>query len=335
MRHRNNCTTSRRNRLAPVALMCAPILMAAVGSASAEIRVVASSKPAHSLVAMVMGNTGSPSVLVSGAASPHSYSMKPSDAQTVNGAAVFFRISEGLEPFTSKLIKSLPKSVRVVSMQDAPGVTLIDRREGGAFEAHGHDAHTGHKDQGKGKSSKAIGKEEREDETDPHIWLSPRNAMAIVDHIAKVLAETDAANATEYKNNAAAAVSKLQALDAELERELKPYAGKPFVVLHDAYQYFEQRYGLTAVASIAVNPEAAPSGKRLSAVRKKLADTAAFCVFAEPGMQPKVVAAVLEGAKARSVVLDPEATQLTPGPGLYEDLMRGLAAGAKQCFDGK
>lgn len=337
MRHRNNCTTSRPNSLAPLTIMCATIFMPGVGSASAEIKVVASSKPAHSLVAMVMGNTGSPSVLVSGAASPHSYSMKPSDAQTVNGAAVFFRISEGLEPFTSKLIKSLPKSVRVVSIQDAPGVTLMDRREGGAFEAHGHDAHQGHKDQGKakGKSSKAAGKEEREDETDPHIWLSPRNAMAIVNHIAKVLAETDAGNATEYKNNAAAAVSKLQALDAELERELKPYAGKPFVVLHDAYQYFEQRYGLTAVASIAVNPEAAPSGKRLSAVRKKLADTAAFCVFAEPGMQPKVVAAVLEGAKARSVVLDPEATQLTPGPGLYEDLMRGLAAGAKQCFDGK
>lgn len=335
MRHRNNCTTSRRNSLAQAALMCATIVMAGAGAASAEIKVVASSKPTHSLVAMVMGNTGSPSVLVSGAASPHSYSMKPSDAQTVNGAAVFFRISEGLEPFTSKLIKSLPKSVRVVSMQDAAGVTLIDRREGGAFEAHGQDAHKGHKDQGKGKSSKAAGKEERADETDPHIWLSPRNAIAMVDHVAKVLAEIDAANATEYKNNAAAAVSKLQALDAVLERELQPYAGKPFVVLHDAYQYFEQRYGLTAVASIAVNPEAAPSGKRLSAVRKKLADTAAACVFAEPGMQPKVVAAVLEGSKARSVVLDPEATQLTPGPGLYEDLMRGLAAGAKQCFDGK
>lgn len=311
----------------------AALAFGTISVSAADTKVVASSKPAHALVALVMGDKGAPAVIVGGTASPHSYAMKPSDAQSVNGAAVFFRISEGLEPFTSKLLKSLPKSVRVVSLQEAPGLQLLDRREGGAFETHGHGEH---KEHGKRKGGKAgSSQHEAGDETDPHFWLSPRNAIAMVDYIASVMSEADRANAAAYKANAATAITGLQALDAELERELKPYAGKPFAVLHDAYQYFEQRYGLTAVASIAVNPEAAPSGKRLSAVRKKLADTGASCVMAEPGMQPKVVAAVIEGSKAKSVVLDPEATQLKPGPELYDGLMRGLMAGVKACFEGK
>ena len=303
-------------------------MLGAASAAQAELKVVVSSKPAHALVASVMGATGTPGLLVSGASSPHTYAMKPSDAKAVNGAAVFFRFSQGLEPFTAKLVTSLPKSVRVVSLQEAPGVALAEKREGGAFEDHG-DAHAVH---GRGGAVKTA---EKEDETDPHIWLDPRNAGAMVDHIADVLGEADPASAAAFKANAAATKSKLQALELELERDLKPFAGKPFVVLHDAYQYLERRFSLTAVGSITVSPEAAPSGKRLTAVRRKIADTGALCVFAEPGMQPKIVSAVIEGSTAKAGLLDPEATRLAPGPGLYDELMRGLARGFEQCFAAK
>ncbi len=314
-----------------LAAFCVSVI--STSNAHAQIKVVVTSKPAQSLVASVMGETGIPGVLVSGAASPHTYAMKPSDGQAVNRATVFFRISEGLEPFTKKLAKSLPKSVRLVSLQETPGLNVVDRREGGAFEAHGHDDHKADAQGGGTKAGKRAA--EAEDETDPHVWLDPRNAILMIDYIATVLGEADPANASTYKSNAATAKSKLQALDQEMERELKPYAGKAFIVLHDAYQYFERRFGLTAVGSIAVNPETAPSGKRLSALRKKIADAGVACVFAEPGMQPKVVAAVIEGSSAKSVLQDPEATRLSPGPNLYEDLMRGLVNGVKQCFDPK
>ncbi len=239
---------------------------------------------------------------------------------------MLFRVAESLEPFTAKLVKSLPKSVRVVSLLDAPGLDLIDRREGGAFEAHGHVAHA----HGAAKPPAA-----EEDERDPHVWLDPNNASALVDHIAAVLAEADPGSAATFAANAAAAKARIAVLAQELERELKPYAGKPFVVLHDAYQYLERRFGLAAVGSIAVSPEAAPSGKRLAAIRRKIADSGANCVFAEPGMQPKVVSAVIEGTSARAGLLDPEATLLAPGPTVYVDLMRGLAAGIKRCFEAK
>ena len=298
------------------------LMLMPMASAEAALKVVTTSKPVHALVASVMGDTGTPTVLVSGAASPHSYAMKPSDAKAANGAQLFFRISEGLEPFTAKLVKSLPKSVNVVSLIDAPGLAILDRRETGAFEAHEEHGH-GH---GSGKTS------EPEDERDPHVWLDPSNASAMVDHIATVLATAEPANAARFKANAEATKSLIAEMSSQLALELKPHAGKPFVVLHDAYQYLERPFGLTAVGSIAVTPEAAPSGKRLAAIRKKIADTGATCVFAEPGMQPKIVAAVVEGTKARTGMLDPEATRLTPGPGVYVALMRGLADGIKSCF---
>jgi zinc transport system substrate-binding protein len=311
---------ARRGRL-PIGLAAGGLAASAV-AAHAEIKVVASSKPIHALVASVMGATGTPTVLVGGSASPHSYSMRPSDAKAVNGAQLLFRVSESLEPFTAKLVKSLPKSVRVVSLLDAPGLTLLDRRETGAFEGHEHDGH--------GASGAKAGAPE--DERDPHIWLDPANALVLLDHIAAVLAEAEPADAAIFKANAAATKSRVAALWDELAGDLKPYAGRPFVVLHDAYQYFERRFGLVAVGSIAVSPEVAPSGKRLSAIRRKIADTGAHCVFAEPGMQPKVVAAVIEATPAKAGMLDPEATQLPAGAGLYDDLMRGVAAGIKACF---
>ncbi|MEQ1616390.1 MAG: zinc ABC transporter substrate-binding protein [Hyphomicrobiaceae bacterium] len=318
-------TSKARHGCGTISIAVAAVAQIAVASANAEIKVVASSKPVHALVASVMGQTGVPVVLVSGAASPHSYSMKPSDAKAANGARVLFRISEGLEPFTAKLAKSLPKSVRVVSLVDAPGLKLLGRRETGAFEADGHDGH------GHGATKKS----EPEDERDPHIWLDPANASVMVDHIAAVLADAEPANAAVFRANAEATKERIAELAVELERDLLPFAGKPFVVLHDAYQYLEQRFGLTAVGSIAVAPEAAPSGKRLSAIRKKISATGAACLFAEPGMQPKVVAAVIEGTKVKAGLLDPEATQLSPSANVYVDLMRGLASGIKACFSAK
>jgi zinc transport system substrate-binding protein len=250
--------------------------------------------------------------------------MKPSDAKAVAGARLLFRVSEGLEPFTAKLVEALPKSVQVVTLLDAPGLDLLERRESGAFEGHADHGHAKHGAKGKAATS--------EDERDPHVWLDPANAAKLVDHIAAVLSAADPANATAYAANAAVTRARIDALAGELDRQFAAVRGQPFIVLHDAYRYLERRFGLTAVGSIAVSPETAPSGKRLAAIRRKIADSKAACVFAEPGMQPKVVAAVVEATPARVATLDPEATQLSPGAGLYGDLMRGLAAAITSCL---
>lgn len=303
------------------------VLAALTGPARAGLDVVVTSKPVHALVAQVMQGVGEPALLVDGTASPHTFAMRPSDAQKVYRANVFFRVSEGLEPFTARLIKSLPKSVDVVTLAQAPGVKLLQRRSGGPFEtdAHGHGAGKkahAHKDHAKGAG----------EDYDAHIWLDPDNAKAIVAAVAAALARRAPEHATRLEANATALTRRIDTLAASIAADLAPVSGRPFVVLHDAYQYFERRFGLTAIGSIAVSPDEQPSAKRITDLRRKVTALPAVCVFAEPHHQPRVVTSVTEGTRARTAVLDPEGTAIPAGPELYFELMRRLADAMRTCL---
>jgi zinc transport system substrate-binding protein len=335
----------------------AAALLASPSPAAAELKVSVTIKPVHALVAQVMEGVGTPSLLVQGAASPHTYALKPSDARALNHADVFFRVSENVEPFTRKIVSALPKSVRTVTLADAPGIESLNVRTGETFEAHDH-AHEGHAD-GKDhdhdddhedhdhKAEKhhddhAAEKHDDEDghdhgahdgkARDGHVWLDPENARKMIAEIARVLSEASPSDAETFKVNAARADAAIVALQAEIARDLEPVKGKPYVVFHDAYQYFERRFGLSAVGSITVSPDAQPSAKRLTEIRKKLTTLSASCVFSEPQFQPKLVAAVTEGTSARAGTLDPEGARVEPGPAAYDTLLRNLAAGLRSCL---
>lgn len=300
-------------------------LYPAVASA-ADLKVVATSKPIHSLVASVMEGVGLPKLLVEGSASPHTFALKPSGAGAIHAADVFFRVSGTVEPFSEKISAALPSSVRLVTLADTPGLTLLDRRTGATFEvhdhaAHGKDGHADHDDDGDTPGAK-----------DGHVWLDPENAKLMAGKIASVLSEKDAGHAAAYAANAAKLVARIDALTGEIAAQTKSVSGRPFIVFHDAYQYFEKRFGLQAAGSITVSPDVQPSAKRLSALRKKIGNLDAACVFAEPLFQPKLVAAVTEGTKARAGTLDPEGAALDAGPELYFALMRGMAASLTGCL---
>lgn len=325
--------------LAQLLTQCLTMTGAAPATA-ADLKVVASIKPIHALVAQVMEGVGSPQLLVQGAASPHSYALKPSDARALNHADIFFRVSETVEPFTRKIAASLPDTVRTVTLADAPGIELLDIRTGNTFERHDHahehaDADHGHAHDEAGHDEHAA--EDHDDDhahstRDGHVWLDPANARKMVAEIARVLSEMDPAHAAEFAANAARANGRLDTLEAEIARDLAPLKGKPYVVFHDAYQYFERRFDLAAVGSITLSPEAPPSAKRLTEIRRKLTGLQAACVFAEPQFKPNLVAAVTEGTSARAGTLDPEGALLEPGPGAYDALLRHIATGLKSCL---
>ncbi len=220
------------------AFACTPGL-AAGAAVAADLKVVATVKPIHAIAAAVMAGAGEPRLLIDGSASPHTYTLKPSDAKLVNDAQVFFRVSERLETFTGKLVKALPKSVQVVTLENAPGVTLLPLRDGGAFEAHtdakakGHQHGHGHDHAATAKSK--VGTSEG---MDGHIWLDPGNARALAGTIAEVLAAARPDQADLFKRNAANLWKRIDELDTELAATLKPEAGKTYVVFHDAYQYW-------------------------------------------------------------------------------------------------
>jgi zinc transport system substrate-binding protein len=300
-----------------LAALCIGVLATAAGAA--DLKVVATIKPIHSLLAQLMEGVGTPTLLVEGAASPHTFALKPSAVRAINDADVFVRVSEIVEPFTGKVVRALPQSVRLVTLADAPGVKLLERRTSGAFEEHAH-AHV-------------LGDHDEHGREDGHIWLDPDNAKAIVSYLAKVLAEAKPDAAPTLQANAQRIDARIDALAAGLDTEMQPLRDVPFVVFHDAYQYFENRFGLNGVGAITVSPDIQPSAKRLTELRRKIKSLKAVCVFAEPAFQPNLVAAVTEGTSARSGTLDPEGSTLAAGPELYFELIRNLGAGFKACLD--
>lgn len=296
------------------------------------VRVVVTTKPIHSLVSQVMEGIATPQLIVEGAASAHTFSLKPSAVRAIANAGLFVRVSNVAEPFTAKLVEDLPADVTVLTLADEKlGVALLPQRRAGSFQGHAHA--DGTPEPGHAQLADA-GDPYPDWMIDGHIWLDPENAKAIVRAVAAALSQKWPHEAAAFAANADKATARLDALQAETGRDLAGVKGKPFVVFHDAYQYFEHRFAIPAAGAITLSPDQPPSAKRLSDVRETIRALHAACIFAEPGFQPNLLAAVSEGSAARTASLDPEGQSLAPGPNLYEQLIRGLAGNLKSCLSG-
>jgi zinc transport system substrate-binding protein len=298
------------------------LLLAAAPAAAETPRVVASIKPVHALVAAVMEGLGAPALLVPGNASPHAYSLRPSEAQRLAAAQLVFWIGPGYEAFLAKPLAALGEGARIVRLAEAEGVTVLPAREGGAWEGDAHAHGPAHR----APAEAAPG------EADGHLWLDPANAKAIVAAAAAALAAADPPNGPRYRANAARTEARLSALDARMAARLAPVTSVPYIVFHDAYQYLERRYGLAAAGAITVAPERRPGARRVQEIRARIARSGVACVFAEPQFEPALVRTLTEGTKARAGVLDPLGADLAEGPFLYEALLERLADALAGCL---
>ncbi|MCB4921137.1 zinc ABC transporter substrate-binding protein ZnuA [Brucella intermedia] len=301
--------------------------------------VVVSIKPLHSIVSAVMQGVGEPKLIVQGAGSEHVYSLKPSDAEAIEHAKVIFWAGPSMETFLDKPIDTLGEGAKVVALGDADGLNRLKFREGGPFEAHdhGHEGHDhGHDDKKHDHAAEASEAGHDHDhghgEYDLHFWLDPQNGKVLAADIAKTLGASDPEHAAQYEKNARDYGEKIDALTREIASELEPVKDKPFIVFHDAYQYFENRFGVKAAGSITVSPEKAPGAARIKEIHDKIKSLGATCVFSEPQFEPKLVKTVIDGTEARTGILDPLGAELKDGPDLYPQLIRNLADSLKTCL---
>jgi zinc transport system substrate-binding protein len=321
-----------RNLLYPLGVLAS---MSLAAPALAAPTVLVSIKPIHSLVASVMKGIAEPGLILDTAGSPHTYQMKPADAQRLQNADVVFWVGPELEKFLEKPIASLATDARVVELEDAPGLLKLPMREGGAFEAHSDEAHAeeaGHIDEDQSEAGHDDHASHEHGEHDAHIWLNTANAKALAKAISAALSEVDPGNAPRYAANLAALDGQLDALATELKATVAPVKSKPVVVFHDAYQYFEREFDIKVAGSITVSPETLPGAARISEIHEKLKAVGAACVFSEPQFEPRLVDVVIEGTQAKTGTLDPEAATLAAGPDLYFQLMRGIAGSLKECL---
>ncbi len=311
-----------------IALCAQPTLFA-----SAAPRVVVSIKPLHSLVAGVMKGVGEPYLLMKGVASPHTFSLKPSDAGELERARVIFWVGEVLAPGLERPLEVLPKKAEVLALAEVKGlgVRKLKLREGGLWEGRDDD----HGEEKQAGAKEHHGEEEDHGGFDAHIWLDPMNARKWVDAIAHELGVADPGNRKKYEANARNLEVRIDGLHRELESVLAPVKDAPYIVFHDAYQYMEKRYGLTPIGSVTLSPEKKPGTARLVEIRKKIRGSKSICVFTEPQFQPRLVQIIMGGTGAGIGVLDPLGTGIPAGEDAYFILMRAMAKSLKTCLSRK
>jgi len=315
--------------------------------------------PVHSLVARVMEGVGTPDLIVQPGASPHEYSLRPSEASALQDADLVFWIGPDLTPWLTDTIETLAPDAAVTALLEADGTIELEFREGALFEAHDHDddedghedhddhadeAHDDHDDEGhEDHADEEAGHDDHDDEEtghdehdhgahDPHAWLSPQNAMTWLNVIAGQLSAADPENAGAYFANAAAGRTEIEALIGEVTATLDPVRDGQFVVFHDAYQYFEADFDFPASGAISIGDASDPSPARIAEIQDRIAEHGIDCVLAEPQFNPGLVATVLDGTEAQTGILDPLGSDLEPGPALYPQLIRNLSTALAGCM---
>ena len=322
-------------------------LLTTISISKAEVKVVASIKPIHSLVSYVMDGVGKPDVIVDGYNSPHGFSLKPSHAKMIENADLIIWVGEDLEAFLEKPLNTIAKKAVNIEIMDLSGIKKLKFREKNIFEGHDDHGH-GHKekkhdDHGHGHKEKKHDdhghkKAKHDDhgheghahgEHDPHVWLDPMNAKVIVKEIEKQLVKLDPENSSKYKANSKKAQSELDNLTKNIKRDLK--GNLRFVVFHDAYQYFENRFGIKVLGALTVNPDVLPGAEQLSEIREVIEHEKVNCLFSEPQFNPAIIKSIAKDTKIKTGVLDPLGATLDKGKGMYSELLQSMYASFKGC----
>ena len=323
-------------------------LVSFITPVNAEVKVVTSIKPLHSLASYLMDGVGKPDLIVDGYASPHGFSMKPSHAKMLQDADLIFWVGEDLENFLEKPLNSIAKKAEKIELMDIKGLNVLSFRERNIFDEHDdHDDHEGHAKKKKddhddhddhdGHAKKK--KDEHDDhddheghghgEYDPHIWLDPINAKVILKEMTEHLIENDSKNTSTYKSNLDNALKDIDKLTMNVMTELNQSVSS--IVFHDAYQYFEKRFNVNILGAFTVNTDVMPGAEQLAQIREIIEHDKVSCVFSEPQFNPDIIKAVAKDMNIKTGVIDPLGATLDPGKDLYFDLIRNMSASFKGC----
>ena len=313
---------------------------------NADVKVVASIKPLHSLASYLMDGVGKPDLIVKGYGSPHGFSMKPSHAKILQNADLIFWVGEDLEIFLEKPLSSIAKKAEKIELMEIKGLNVLKFRERNIFDKHDHDDHDDHgkkkDDHDDHEHDDHDKKEEHADhddhdgheghahgEYDPHIWLDPMNAKVILNKMVEHLIENDAKNASKYKSNLKNAFKDIDKLTADVKADLSKSTAS--IVFHDAYQYFEERFDINILGAFTVNTDVMPGAEQLSEIREIIEHDKVSCIFSEPQFNPDIINAVAKDMDIKTGILDPLGATLNPGKNLYFDLIRNMSDSFKGC----
>ena len=293
-------------------------------NARAEVNVVTTIKPLHSLISSVMEGVGKPSLIIEGTNNPHTFVFKPSHAEMIENADIVFWIGEDLEAFMEKPLESLAKNAKTISFMDLASIEKLKFREQNIFDDHDeHDGHDDHDDHAGHHDGHNHG------EFDAHIWLDPANAKEMVLEISHELSELDPSNKSKYEDNASKTIAALDTLIEEVDNSLSKDIS--YIVFHDAYQYFETRFGVKSAGALTLNPDVLPGAKQIADIQDIINDKGIKCIFSEPQYNPKIIETLGNDMNISTGVMDPLGAYIEAGPSMYGELINEIANSIKNC----
>ena len=299
-----------------IRFLAALSLLPAVATADVP-RVMTDIAPIHSLTAQVMGDLGTPDLLLPPGADPHDFALRPSDAARLGQADLVIWVGEGLTPWLAEPLQTLAPQAASLSLLEVDGWEALDAHEEEETEEHDDDHDHDH-DHG---------------DIDPHGWLDPVVAQVWVAEIARNLSTADSENAATYAANAQAAIVALNALEQDMVTQLAGLSDRAYVLPHDGYRYFETRVGLTAQAAIAGLDARTPGPAQIAQLREQMTAQNVVCVFSDAEIGDRWANLITEGTAAKTVAIDGVGLGLGAGPMLYDQLIRRLATQFTACLE--
>jgi zinc transport system substrate-binding protein len=286
-----------------------------IASAQADVKVLTSVKPLQLIAAAVQDGVAVPEVLLPPGASPHNYALRPSDVRKVQSVDLLYWIGPDMEGFLPRVLKGRTRPS--VAVQDLPGLKLRHFAENNSHaeeaDEHDHDHRPGN--------------------LDAHLWLSPINARVIATKMAADLSAADPANAARYQSNLKAFDERLDALDLRLKARLAGIAGKPYFVFHEAFDYFEDAYGLKHTGVFSVAAEVQPGAQHVAAMRTRLQEVGKTCVFSEPPLRPRLAETLVAGLPVKLAELDALGGYTPATAQGYEQLLEKLGNDLAGCLE--
>jgi len=285
--------------------------------AKAQVKIVTSIKPLHSLASIVTEGISTPSLIIDGLASPHDFQLRPSKVRMLQNADLILWVGDDLETFLVKPLRNIDSN-KLISVMEMPDLTLLPLREHVDFSKDEHDhAH-------KGKHG--------DEHADPHVWLDPNNATVIVQNLAQRLAELDAENAQTYKENANTFAQKVVELNTQVQTLITPIQNSKFFIFHDAIHYFEDAFGIFASQAITPSIEQKVGAKRVRQLQSAFRQNSIECVFVEPQASKKLVELAVKGSYTKIAEVDVTGVRLSEGPDLYRQLILNMATVMNTCL---
>jgi zinc transport system substrate-binding protein len=323
------------------------LLLILTSPIGAELNVVTTIKPLHSLISNVMQGVGKPSLIIEGTTSPHSFTLKPSHAKLLQNADVIFWIGEDMETFMEKPLESIVKDAEVISFMEIDSINKLKFREENIFD--NHDDHADHDDHDEEEHADHDDHDEEEHadhddhdeenhdsheghahgEFDTHIWLDPINAKEMIHEIAHELSNLDPANKNKYNVNAETTILSIDKLINNIDQSINKEA--QFVVFHDAYQYFEKRFDLASSGALTLNTDVLPGAKQVLDIQKTIKEKGVNCIFSEPQFNPKIIETIARDTGIKTGVFDPLGSNLESGKNQYFTLIKNLRDNLKNC----